>query len=435
MDIHPSQEPAALDARPSPDRLPVLERGVRDAVRRPRGVRARTVAIVAAIAALLALLTVLFAPDSQPVDLARAGFGDMAVTVSSEGKTREKQEYAITAPVGGRLMRVALKAGDPVEAHKTVIATIEPPPPQFHDVRSQAELEARMRAAQSSLAQARMELERTRAQLDFADADVTRYQGLTARGAEPRRSMEQTTLEAEVRRRAFQIAQRAVDQKASELEQATASLTGPGGGTTEGPVQQPIEVRSPVGGRVLIVLQESETVVTPGQTILTVGDPAQIEVMLEMLSEDAVKVREGAAAALDGWGGTPLHMRVRRVEPFGYTKISALGIEEQRVHVLLDFTDPPEMWATLGHGYRVTGRIPIWEGKHVLKLPMGALFRDGARWAVYALEDGKAQLRHVHVGHLNDTEAEVLEGVAEGDQVVLHPSDRIGDGVPVRPRS
>ena len=153
-----------------------------------------------------------------------------------------------------------------------------------------------------------------------------------------------------------------------------------------------------------------------------------------MLSEDAVKVREGASATLNGWGGAPLHVRVRRVEPFGYTKISALGIEEQRVHVLLDFTDPPEARAALGHGYRVVGSILIWEGKQVLKLPMGALFRNGPRWAVYKLEDGKARLQDVELGHLNDMEAEVLGGVAVGDQVVLHPSDRIGDGVPVLDR-
>jgi HlyD family secretion protein len=404
------------------------------APKRRGGVRARTVAIVAAIVLLLGLLTVLFSPDPQPVDLAGVVRGDMAVTVSSEGKTRVKEEYAIAAPVGGRLLRVELKAGDQVEANQTLIATIEPPPPQFNDVRSQAELEAKVRAAESALAQARVDLERTRAQLGFAEADVTRYKDLAARGVTPGRTMEQYTLEAEIRRTAFQIAQRAVDQKTSELEQITASLMGPAGAqkTAE---QHPIEVRSPITGRVLNVLQESATVVQPGQTILTMGDPTKIEVMLEMLSEDAVKVHKGDTGTLEGWGGVPLHVQVRRIEPFGYTKISALGIEEQRVHVLLDFTDPPEKWATLGHGYRVVGKIQIWEGKQVLKLPMGALFRDGARWAVYKLEDGKARLEHVELGHLNDTEAEVLGGAAEGDQVILHPSDRIGDGVPVRERS
>jgi HlyD family secretion protein len=383
---------------------------------------------------LLALLVVLFSPSPQPVDLASAVRGDMAVTVSSEGKTRVKQEYAITAPLGGRLLRVLLKAGDQVTANETLIATIEPPPPQFNDVRSQTEIQAKVHAAESALAQAKVELERTRSQLEFAEADVVRYRDLAARGVTPARSMEQYTLEADVRRKALQIAQRAVDQKTSELQQITASLMGPANGQMADQ-QRPIEVRSPITGRVLNVLQESETVVQPGQVILTMGDPQQIEVMLEMLSEDAVKVHEGDNATLEGWGGLPLHMRVRRIEPFGYTKISALGIEEQRVHVLLDFTDPPERWVTLGHGYRVVGKIQIWDGKQVLKLPMGALFRDEARWAVYKVEDGMARLQHVELGHLNETEAEVLGGIAPGDQVILHPSDRIADGVPVRTRT
>jgi HlyD family secretion protein len=403
-------------------------------VRPRRGVRARTVAIVAAMVLLLALLAVLFSPDPQPVDVARATFGDMAVTVSSEGKTRVKEEYEVTAPLAGRQLRVTLKAGDPVVANQTVVATIEPPPPQFNDVRSRAELEAKTRAAESALAQARADLSRSRAQLGFAESDVNRYKDLAARGAEPRRSMDQYTLEAESRRAAVQIAENAVEQKTSELEQTTASLIDPSTmGAADG--RRAVAVHSPVSGVVLNVHKESETVVQPGQTILSVGDPQQIEVMLEMLSEDAVKVQEGAPATLDGWGGAPLHMRVRRIEPYGYTKISALGIEEQRVHVLLDFTDPPEKWASLGHGFRVVGKVQIWEGKHVLRLPMGALFRDGARWAVYTLDDGKARLRNVQLGHLNDTEAEVLGGVSEGDQVILHPSDRIGDGVPVRPRT
>jgi HlyD family secretion protein len=358
----------------------------------------------------------------------------MAVTVSSEGKTRVKEEYAITAPVAGRLLRVELKAGDQVEADKTLIATIEPPPPQFNDVRSQAEIEAKVQAAESALQQARVDLDRTRAQLGFAEADVARYKDLAARGITPGRTMEQYYLEAAIKRTAVQIAQRAVDQKTSELQQITASLMGPGGAQADAQ-QRPVEVRSPITGRVLNVLQASETVVPPGQTILTMGDPKDIEVMLEMLSEDAIKVHAGDPATLEAWGGPPLHTRVRLLEPFGYTKISALGIEEQRVRVLMDFTDPPEKWSMLGHGYRVVGKVQIWDGKHVLELPMGALFRDGPRWAVYKLEEGRARLQHVELGHLNDTEAEVLSGVAEGDQVILHPSDRIYEGVPVRPRT
>lgn len=434
MDTHVSQDRTTLDARTLPGPPSGVE-GVLKKARPPRRIRARTLAIIAASLLLLALLVVLFAPDPQPVDLARVGRGAMAVSVSSEGITRVKEEYKVTAPVGGRLLRVVLKAGDAVVANQTIVATITAPQPQFNDQRAQAELEAKTRVAQSALAQARADLERTRAQLSFAVADMVRFKDLAAHGVTAVRTLEQYATEEQARRAAFVIAQKAVEQKIAELENTTASLIGPGSPAGDPASLHPIEVHSPISGRVLDVLRKSETVITPGQPILSVGDPGQIEVMLEMLSEDAVKVREGATATLDGWGGPPLNMRVRRVEPFGYTKVSALGIEEQRVHVLLDFTDPPETRRALGHGYRVTGRILLWDAKQVLKLPMGALFRDGTRWAVYRLEGGKARLRHVELGHLNDTEAEVLKGLAEDDQVILHPSDRIAEGVAVRPRS
>jgi HlyD family secretion protein len=169
--------------------------------------------------------------------------------------------------------------------------------------------------------------------------------------------------------------------------------------------------------------------------IMQLGDPSKLEVMLEMLSEDAVEVHEGATATLERWGGKPLKARVRRVEPFGYTKISALGIEEQRVRVLLDFIDPPESWQSLGHGYRVNAKIVVWEGHNILKLPVGALFRQGSEWVTYVINGHFVELRHVSVGHFNDTEVEVLNGVSEGDLVVLNPSDRISAGVPVQGRN
>lgn len=438
MSTHLPQPPAAFDARVQPDLSPDLAPGAdarRDALpprsRRPR-VRARTVLLLAAGLGLLGLLVVLFGPDPQPVDFARAARGDLAVTLSSEGKMRVREEYEIAAPVGGRLLRVALEAGDPVNAGD-VVATIEPPQPQLNDPRLQAELQAKARATESALAQAQAELERARAQLAFAEADVGRYRDLAARGVTAQRSNEQYVLEAQTRRAALNAAQKAVEQRAAEVEQARVALQGPNEGAQAEQARR-VQVRSPVGGRVLRVVRESETVLAAGQPILAVGDVTHLEAMLEMLSEDAVKLREGMDATLEGWGGAPLAARVRRVEPFSYTKISALGIEEQRVHVFLDITDPGDAWRAMGHGYRVTGKVVVWRGEGVLKLPMGALFRDGERWAVYAHEEGLARLRHVRLGHLNQSEAEVLDGVAEGAEVVLHPNDRIADGVPIRPR-
>ncbi|GAC1336978.1 MAG: HlyD family efflux transporter periplasmic adaptor subunit [Acetobacteraceae bacterium] len=432
MTVPLSETTTAFDpgTRPGETAAPPAE-GQRRPARRRR-FRFRTVLLLAALFGLVVLLAILFGPEPQPVDLASAVPGDVVVTVTSEGKTRVRQQYDITAPLAGRLRRVTLKAGDAVVANDTVVAMIDPPTPQFNDVRSQAELVAKVRAAESSLAQAQADLVRARSQLDFAEADVTRYRDLVAQGVTAKRSFAQYTMEADTRRAGLDVATKLVEQRKAELDQVHALQLGPAAG---GQPMPPVQVRSPVSGSVLDVTRESETVVSPSQPILTIGDTADIEIVLEMLSEDAVKVQEGMRAILDGWGGAPLNARVRRVEPFSYTKVSALGIEEQRVHVLLDFTDPADRWRAMGHGYRVTGRIVTWEGKGVLTLPMGALFRDGSQWSVYALEDHVARLRHVTLGHLNQTEAEVLGGIEPGTEVILHPNDRIAEGVPVRPRT
>jgi HlyD family secretion protein len=401
---------------------------------KPRRFRARNVLLGAALFGLVVLLAVLFGPEPQPIDTAQAARANMIVTVSSEGKTRVRQQYDVNAPVTGRLRRVPLKAGAPIVAGETVLATIEPPAPQFNDARVQTELTAKIRAAESALAQAQADLVRARSQLEFAEKDVVRYRDLAASGVTAQRSMSQYVMEADTRRAALAVANKMVEQRQAELEQARASLIGPAAVDADKPVPV-VEVRAPVAGRVLEVQRESENAIAQGQPIMTVGDVRDIEIMLEMLSEDAVKVRPGMRAFIEGWGGTTLNARVRLVEPFSYTKVSALGIEEQRVHVLLDFTDPPEKWQAMGHGYRVTGKIVTWEGADTLTLPMGALFRDGTQWAVYSVDDHVARLRRVQLGHLNQTEAEVVGGLPPGAEVILHPSDRIADGIPVRPRS
>ncbi|MBV8911483.1 MAG: HlyD family efflux transporter periplasmic adaptor subunit, partial [Acetobacteraceae bacterium] len=417
---------------PGADAPPRAEDWRRSAKR--RRFRGRNVLLLAALFGLVVLLAILFGPEAQPVDTAAAARADMIVTVSSEGKTRVKQQYDVNAPVGGRLRRVPLKAGADIVGGETVLATIEPPAPQFNDARSQTELLAKVRAAESALAQAEADLIRARSQLDFAEKDVVRYRDLAAQGVTAQRSLSQYVVEADTRRAALAVANKMVEQRQAELEQAHASLIGPAAIAVGQPMPV-VEVRAPVTGRVLDVQRESETVINQGQPIMTVGDVRDIEVMLEMLSEDAVKVRPGMRAFIEGWGGTPLNARVRLVEPFSYTKVSALGIEEQRVHVLLDFTDPLEKWQAMGHGYRVTGKVVTWEGKDTLTLPMGALFRDGTRWAVYTVDDHVARLRHVELGHLNENEAEVVGGIPPGAEVILHPSDRIADGIPVRPRT
>lgn len=399
-----------------------------------RSRRLRGLVSVAAATVCIVLLAILFAPDPIPVDGAPVSRGKMIVTVSAEGKTRVKEPYELVAPIAGKLLRIALKAGDRVVANQTVIFTIEPPQPQLHDSRSNAELEAKVHAAEAAQDLATADLARAKADNEFAQRENERNRELSRIGAVTDKSLQQTERDAKMREAAVQVAENVVKQRMSEVELARASLSGPG--AVEGPTMVPnLEVRSPINGRVLNVLKESEVIVSPGMPIVQLGDTANLEVMLEMLSEDAVKVEEGASATLEGWGGKRLSARVRRVEPAGFTKISALGIEEQRVRVLLDFLDPPEQLQHLGTGYRISAKIVVWTAESVLKVPLGGLFRDGNRWACYVVTSGLANLVHVEVGHLNEAEAEVLDGVKEGETVILHPSDRITAGVPVKLRS
>jgi HlyD family secretion protein len=382
---------------------------------------------------LAGALAILFAPSPMIIDTGAVTRGPMTVTVASEGKTRVKDLYEVAAPLNGKLLRIGIKAGDKVVADDTVVATIEPPQPQFHDIRARADLEAKVRTAEATREVAKADVERVRADLEFARSEVERKKSLSQSGVESIRGLQQSDRDVKMREAALIVAQKALKQRESELESAKAMLIVPGAnGRAE--TDPWVEVRSPVSGRVLNVLKESETIVSAGMPLIAIGDPAKIEVMLEMLSEDAVKVREGATAKLEGWGGEQLNGRVRRVEPFGFTKISALGIEEQRVRVLLDFTDPIEVWSTLGHGYRINAKIVVWEGAEVLKLPVGALFRHGNNWAVYVVKSGLAERRQITIGHLNDVEAEILSGLAAGDQVILHPSDRVTDGALVQAR-
>jgi len=399
-----------------------------------RILRIRSLIAIGIAALLIWLLAVLFAPDPVAVDVARAGHGPMVVTVSSEGKTRVKEQYEVVAPLAGRLLRVSLKAGDKVVAGETIIGTIEPPQPQFHDSRSKAELEAKVRAAEATYAVAVADLERVKADFEFAKREQDRNRTLSTIGAVSERILQQSERDARMREAALLVAENVVKQRASELESAKASLFAPSVADELPVAPQNVEVRAPVSGRVLNVLKESESIVSPGMPLVQLGDVTKLEVMLEMLSEDVVKIREGTPAKLEGWGGEQLNARVRRVEPFGFTKVSALGIEEQRVRVLLDFTDPPETWQILGHGYRVNAKIVVWKGDNVLKVPMGALFRDGNRWVTYVIVDNSAQRVPLEVGHLTDTDAEILGGLDDGAQVILHPSDRISSGTPIKPR-
>lgn len=378
----------------------------------------------------------LFWPRAVPVDFAAVAPGPLQVSVSDEGETRVKDVFVVSAPVPGLMRRIDLEAGDEVVAGKTVTARIEPSDPSFLDMRTAAEARAAVQAAEAAQKLAVASVRRAEAELDFAAAELRRYRGLAERDTVSANDLDAAQRRERTAAAALDEARAALRVRESELAQARARLMAPGMARRQRSTDcDCVNVYSPVSGRVLRVLNESEGVVTPGTPLVEIGDPAQLEIVADLLSTEAVKVRPGQRVLIEAWGGDdPLAGVVRRVEPFGFTKVSALGIEEQRVNVIIDFTDPPERWQRLGHGYRVEPRIILAAADQALKVPRAALFRDGERWAVFVNDGGRATLRHVTLGLENGLEAEVREGLAAGDQVVLQPGDRVSDGTRVEAR-
>lgn len=388
-----------------------------------------------AAAVALAVLW-LFWPRAVPVDFATAARGPLQVSVSDEGETRVKDVFVVSAPVPGLMRRIALEAGDPVVANETVAARIEPSDPAFLDLRTEAEARAAVKAAEAAQRLAVASVTRAEAELDFARAELARYRGLAERDTISANDLDAAERRARTSAAALEEARAALRVRESELAQARARLMAPGLARRQRSAEcDCVDVLSPVSGRVLRVLKESEGVVASGEPLLEVGNPGELEIVADLLSTDAVRVQPGQRVLVEAWGGgEPLEGRVRRVEPFGFTKVSALGIEEQRVNVVMDFTDPPGRWQRLGHGYRVEPRIVLAEKADALKVPRAALFRDGGKWAVFVRDGGRATLRHVQLGLENGLEAEIVEGLAEGDEVVLQPGDRVSDGTRVRSR-
>jgi HlyD family secretion protein len=378
----------------------------------------------------------LFWPRAVAVDFARVTTGPIEVSVSDEGETRVKDVFVVSAPVPGLMRRIVLKAGDAVVAGVTVVARIEPSDPSFLDVRTAAEARAAVQAAEAAQKFAVASVQRAEAELDFARAELNRYRGLAARNTVSANDLDAAERRARTASASLEEARAALRVRDSELRQARARLMTPGlAQPRRGQNCDCVEVFSPVSGSVLRVLQESESVVGSGTPLIEVGDPARLEIVVDLLSTDAVRVQPGQRVLIEAWGGgEPLAGQVRRVEPFGFTKVSALGIEEQRVNVIIDFTDPPQRWQRLGHGYRVEPRIILAMADKALKVPRAALFRDGDSWAVFARVGGRAQLRRVDLGLENGLEAEIRNGLVAGDEVVLQPGDRVSDGTRIRAR-
>jgi HlyD family secretion protein len=400
------------------------------------GKAARRSVIVLIALGIAALIVWALLPQPVPVDMATINKGPLEVTVEDEGVTRIREVYTVSSPILGKMLRSPREVGDKVVANKTLVAEIEPTAPTFLDVRSQRVNEAAVHAAQAAVDLAEAQIKQAKSQLEFARNDLRRAEELAASKTISARALEKAKLDVDSAEAAVASAVATLEVRRRELESAKARLIQPGEDNTgERTAARFIQVRSPINGVVLKIVAESEQVVQPGAPLVEIGDPGDLEIAVDFLSRDAVRIKPGAAARIESWGGDKmLAARVKRIEPTGFTKVSALGIEEQRVKVILDFTGPESEWRQLGHGFRVIARVVVWHSDDVLQVPLGALFREGENWAVFVVADGRAQRRLVKIGERNLHAARVLDGLKPGEQVVLHPSDRVHDGVRLEPR-
>lgn len=370
-----------------------------------------------------------FLPKAVPVEVARVTRGPLQVTVDHEGRTRIKERYIISAPLNGRLLRVELHPGDAIEAKKTLLAAIEPSDPALLDPRARAWAEARVKAAEAAKFRAVPILDRARVTSELAAADLDRAQKLYSGGVMSHQDLDSAELKARTAAEDLKAAEFGVQIADFELEQAQAVLSGGKPKSNGGQ----FEVRAPINGTLLRVFQESESSVQSGTRLLEVGESRDLEMEIDVLSTDAVKIKPGDDVLIEHWGGdAPLRGRVRLIEPAGFLKISALGVEEQRVNVIADFVDPPEKRPTLGDAYRIEARIVVSKADNVLKVPVSALFRRGEDWAVFVAQGSRASLRTVKIGRRNDSEAEVIDGLSENESVLVHPGDKVRDRSRVR---
>lgn len=381
------------------------------------------------VQALLVLVTaamviLVIRPRPFPVETGRIVTGPLRETVEAEGETRAHDRYTVAAPVAGRLMRIILHDGDRVTAGQ-VVAVMRPTP---LDDRERDAAAARVSAAEALLRAAEEQVAHDRAELEQSRREQARTEQMAEQGITTTQALEMARTAEKLAVNTLRGAEFRARAAAAQLREARAALLAGEPGQSGG--GRIINLRVPRSGPVLRVLEKSERVVAAGTPLLLIGDPRKLEVVVDVLSSDAVRVPPDAGVLLDEWGGAqPLRGRVRIVEPYAFTKVSALGIEEQRVNIIVDFIDPPDL---LGDGYRVVAKIVTWSKEGVVKIPISALFRQGERWCAFVVEGGKARRRIVTVGHRNQEEAEILDGLGTGETVVLHPSNLLDDGMRVR---
>lgn len=382
--------------------------------------------------ALLGGLVMAFRPQPVLVEVAEVTRGPFEQVIEDDGKTRVRERYVVSAPLAGKLQRITLKAGDAV-ATGMVLAAIDPSSPALLDARTERELTERVGAADATRLRTAATVERARAALDKSRADLERTRKLAEKGFISAAQLEQAELEARINLRELEAARYADHAAAHDVAVARAALLQVRDGAAGKPSARRWEVRTPVTGQILKVAQESEATVAVGAPLLEVGQPADLEVVVDVLSTDAVQIKPGAPVRFLRWGrAEPLEGRVRRVEPAAFTKVSALGVEEQRVNVVIDLTSPAEKWQSLGDGYKVDANIIVASLDNAIKVPVSALFRDGEQWAVFAVANGKAARRSVQLGRRGGLEAVVEKGLHPGEKVIVHPGDSVRDGLRIK---
>jgi HlyD family secretion protein len=383
-------------------------------------------------------------PRPVPVDLASVAVAPMEVTIDDEARTNLRHIYTVSSPVAGTLLRIShpngddghgpIHVGDAVVAGETVVAVLQPLPPSLLDTRSREELEAIVTAAEAAVLLAEAEVQRVEAVLAFSRDELARAEALASNNTISAKALQAARTDVAVNEAGLESTRAQLRVRQSERDAARARLIDP---VATDVVSEPsccIQIKAPATGIVLGIAQQSEGIVPAGTPLLQIADSDDLEIVAELLSTDAVQIKPGARVKIDGWGGLPLSGQVVRIEPNAFVKVSALGIEEQRVRTIIDLVEPSEEWSALGNNFRVIVHVSLWSTESALTVPVASLFRSGDQWAVFAFRGGRARLTAVDVGHRNDRFAEILSGLDEGEQVVLHPSDRIVDGTAVEQR-
>lgn len=396
--------------------------------------RRTVIGISAAVVVVGSVLWLALRPRPVQVEVETVRSGPLRVTVDEDGRVRVRDRYVLSSPLSGRLLRPSVRAGDPCEPDAP-LARIVPVAPPLLDARTRSEVQARARAADDAAQRAEAALALARNELEQAERNLVRARQLGVSGSISLEVRERIETDRAARARDVEVAERGRDVARHERDAARAALL-----RTQDHGHQPEdvwEVTCPIRGVVLRVLQESEGVVQPGTALFELGDLGAMEAVADVLTTEAVAIQPGAEVVIDRWGGqAPLRARVRRVEPSAFTKISALGVEEQRVNVVADLVDPAEVRRGLGDGFRVELHVVTHDLPRARLIPLGALFRQGERWSVFRVEGGRAVLQPVTIGLRNGEAAEVKDGLAEGDSVVLYPGETLESGtrVTTRPR-